>query len=175
MQGWFNHYGVAYNTTGNTATTGVWNDMGVLDGNTIFLATQNAGSLPTGTAVVMSNGTTLDLSVGTGNTIGSLADDANHPTGHRVLLGNNTLTTGGDGTNTVFSGVISGAGGGLTKVGNGTFTLTNTSTYTGLTTVSAGTLKLGTGVAGQDGAVSGNIANNAALVFSNVANQTYGG
>ncbi len=53
-----------------------------------------------------------------------------------------TLTTG-DATDTAFAGVISGTGGALTKAGTGTFTISGDNTYSGLTTVSAGTLKLG--------------------------------
>jgi autotransporter-associated beta strand protein len=51
-----------------------------------------------------------------------------------------TLTTGDAGDDTI-SGVISGAGN-LTKVGSGTLTLSNTNTYSGDTTISAGTIKL---------------------------------
>jgi autotransporter-associated beta strand protein len=61
-----------------------------------------------------------------------------------VALGSGSLTTGSDGTSTIFSGVISGTGGALTKVGTGTLTLSGASanTDTGTTTVSAGTLLL---------------------------------
>ncbi|HUK22511.1 MAG TPA: autotransporter-associated beta strand repeat-containing protein [Gemmatimonadales bacterium] len=52
------------------------------------------------------------------------------------------LTIGGAG-NTTVSGVIGTTSGTLTKDGAGTLTLTAVNTYTGATTVSAGTLKLG--------------------------------
>jgi fibronectin-binding autotransporter adhesin len=51
------------------------------------------------------------------------------------------LSVGGNGTNTTYSGLLTG-GGGLTKNGSGTLTLSGTNTYTGLTTVKAGVLKL---------------------------------
>ncbi len=73
-------------------------------------------------------------------TIGSLASSN---TAAAVQLGSATLATGGNNASTTFAGVISGTGG-LTKEGTGTFTLTSAHTYTGTTTVSAGTLALGT-------------------------------
>ena len=51
-----------------------------------------------------------------------------------------TLTTGDSGNDTV-SGIISGTGS-LTKVGSGIFTFSANNTFTGDTTISAGTLKL---------------------------------
>ena len=80
----------------------------------------------------------LSSTVGGNLTIGSLAGDGT------VQLGPFTLTTGGDGTDTVFAGTIAGTGG-LTKTGAGTFTLSGANTYTGDTLVSAGTLALGGG------------------------------
>jgi autotransporter-associated beta strand protein len=58
----------------------------------------------------------------------------------------------------VISGVISnGSGtGGITKTGNGLLSLTANNTYTGLTTVSGGTLQIGAG--SNAGSVTGNIA-----------------
>ncbi len=81
-------------------------------------------------------GATLHLNAD--ETIGSLAGGGT--TGGNVELDTFTLTTG-DAGNDTFAGVISGTGG-LTKQGDGTFTLSGANTYTGDTTVSAGTLEL---------------------------------
>jgi autotransporter-associated beta strand protein len=54
----------------------------------------------------------------------------------------------------VFAGALSGTGG-LTKTGNGLLRMAATNTYTGLTTVSNGTLQLGTG--STTGSVAGSI------------------
>jgi autotransporter-associated beta strand protein len=69
-------------------------------------------------------------------TIGAIAGAGN------MTLGSGfTLTTNAS-SNTTFSGVISGAGS-LTKTGTGALTLNGTNTYTGGTTLNAGTISLG--------------------------------
>ena len=80
----------------------------------------------------------LDLN-GLSQTIGSL--NGGGAAGGNVSLGVGTLTTGALNTVDSYGGVISG-GGGLTKAGTNTLTLTKANTYSGTTTVSAGTLAL---------------------------------
>jgi autotransporter-associated beta strand protein len=62
-----------------------------------------------------------------------------------TLTGSRTLTQSEVGSTITISGAIGDGGGGygLTKSGNGVLALTNTSTYSGATTVNAGTLALG--------------------------------
>jgi len=78
-----------------------------------------------------------------------------------------TLTVNGAG-NTAISGIIANGGAtslALTKDGAGTLTLAGDNTYTGITTISAGTLQIGAGsTTGSLG--SGDVVNDAALVFN---------
>ncbi len=97
------------------------------------------GSATAGSASITTNaGGTVDISglSSAGMTAGSIAGAGDY------VLGAKTLTTGGNNVSTQVDGVISGAGGGLTKVGTGTLTLTGTNTYSGATTISAGTLAI---------------------------------
>ncbi|MEI8369351.1 MAG: autotransporter-associated beta strand repeat-containing protein [Planctomycetia bacterium] len=71
-----------------------------------------------------------------------------------------------------FASALDGAGNTLTKLGSGTLTLSADNGYTGVTTVSAGTLRLGDGNAA--GMVAGDILNNAALVFDRSDAPSYG-
>lgn len=77
-----------------------------------------------------------------GVSIGSLSGSG------KIDLGSKNLTVGNLNQNDTISGIIedggnaSGTGGRFTKIGNGTQTLTNANTYTGATTISAGTLAL---------------------------------
>lgn len=63
-------------------------------------------------------------------------------------LGANSLTVGSNNQSTQVDGTISGPGS-LAKVGTGTLTLNGTNTYSGSTTVSAGTLNVGGSLLGN--------------------------
>ena len=62
-----------------------------------------------------------------------------------------------------FPGLVSGTGS-LAQIGTGTTILTANNTYTGGTTISAGTLQLGNG--GTSGGIVGNVIDNGALAFN---------
>ena len=71
------------------------------------------------------------------------------------------------------SGLAATNQGGLTKSGSGRLTLSANNSYTGLTTISGGTLQVGNG--STTGSVGGDIANNAALVFNRSNDLTQSG
>lgn len=71
---------------------------------------------------------------------------------------------------TSYGGVISGSGT-FEQAGIGTLALTGDNTYSGLTKVTSGTLKIGDG--GTTGSVAGNIQNNSELAFDRSNNFTF--
>jgi fibronectin-binding autotransporter adhesin len=134
----------------------------------------NSGTLQLGASNVLSNMTDVVVASGAtfamnshSDTVGSIAGAGN------ITLGSGALTTGADNSSTTFSGVISGTGGSLTQDGTGTLILTGANTYTGGTTVSAGTLQIGSG--GTTGSITGDITDNSNLTYDLSNSTTYSG
>ena len=133
----------------------------------------NGGTLTTGIAhaldassgVNVASGATLDLN-GFDQNVNALSGAGN------IALGNATLGVVNATANSEFDGVISGAGS-LNKTGMDTLVLGGNNTFTGDTTISSGTLQVGNG--GVSGALTGNIVNNAALVFNRSDASAYNG
>ena len=102
------------------------------------------------------------LQIGDGGTIGSIAGDV---TNNAVLAFNrsNSMT---------LAGAISGTGS-VQQNGVGTTILTADNTYTGGTTISAGTLQIGDG--GTAGSIAGDVTNNAVLAFNRSNSMTLAG
>jgi len=116
--------------------------------------------------------------------IGSLSGGGN------ILLGSNddannnniplTLTLGALNRNDTIGGIIDDSafsgqsqGDGLTKIGTGTLTLTGANNYSGVTTISNGSLQIGNG--GTTGSVISDIVDNATLIFNRSDAVSYGG
>ena len=81
-------------------------------------------------------------------------------------------TAGGAGTVATIASVLTGAGG-INKTDLGTLILTGANTYTGGTTITAGTLQIGNG--GTSGSITGDVSNNGTLVFNRSDAVTYAG
>jgi autotransporter-associated beta strand protein len=111
---------------GTAAATAINVNSGTL---TLGSGSRLAGTTPT---VTMAGGT---LALGGAETIGSLTGSSG-----TVALDGNTLTIGAGNATSTYSGGITGTGGGLTKTGNGVLTLAVNASYTGATTINAGTL-----------------------------------
>jgi fibronectin-binding autotransporter adhesin len=141
------------------------------DGNVLIemgtMQINNAAALRSVNAVTMLSGATLDLRQNM--TIASLSGEGT-VTKTTIAGGTTTLTVASEVGSTTFSGVmtdsiVSGTPVlvALTKNGAATFILDGNNTYTGATTINAGTLQIGAG--GATGALGATaITNNAALV-----------
>jgi len=91
-------------------------------------------------AVVMANATSTVLNVNASETIGNLSGGGTLG-GNIAIAASQTLTVNQT-TGQTYAGAISGAGG-LTQNGSSTLTLSGANSYTGATTINAGTLTLG--------------------------------
>lgn len=129
---------------------------GIISG-TGSLAKQGAGTLALTGANTYSGGTTVSA--------GTLLGDTTSLQGNIVDNAALVFEQGTDGT---FAGTISGTGA-LTKQGNGTLSLTAANSYSGGTTIRAGTLL------GDATSLQGNIVDNARLVFDQSGSGTYAG
>ena len=113
-----------------------------------------------GTINLNSHGT---LQIGVGGTTGVL--DVSTLTNNGTLIFNRSDAYR-------YSGIISGTGA-VTKQEAGTLTLDGANTYTGLTTISVGTLQIGSG--STTGSIAGNVVNNSSLIFNRSDTSTYSG
>lgn len=121
--------------SGNSVWTGIGASIGTLEvtaGST--LTTNNPAAVET-TATLRIDGIYQLNS--------SLAVDGLAGSGLIALGLGARLTAGSQGASSTFDGAISGSGGGLTKDGTGTLTLSGNSSYTGDTIVDGGTLRMG--------------------------------
>ncbi len=118
--------------SGNNSFTG---NTTINPGATLSLANVNA--LAGSTLAIFSNSGSLQFSVNGTNTynLGGLTGTGN------LSMGDNSLSIGANSQNTTYSAVLSGTGS-ITKVGNGTLTLSGNNTYSGGTTISGGTLEV---------------------------------
>ncbi|WP_424631033.1 autotransporter domain-containing protein [Bradyrhizobium sp. SYSU BS000235] len=141
----------------------------------------NFGNTSTGGNAVITNnaGAVVDFSGSSGPnsdhklSIGAIIGDGN------VYLGSNALSIGGNNQDTTLSGAVSdcgasgndcqnagAVGGSLVKTGTGTLTITSANTYTGGTTISAGTVQIGDAMTA--GSIVGSVNVGSGTTFSAV-------
>jgi fibronectin-binding autotransporter adhesin len=145
--------------TGTLTLTGNNSGFSAAFGTTTVL-NLNGGAVSIASANNMFNGA-LTFDGGTLQTTGALT----LPDDITLNAGGGTFDTGADLT---LSQAITGTGG-MTKTGNGNLTLGGPNTYSGGTSISAGTLT------GTTSSLQGNIVDNAALVFDQNFGGTYAG
>ncbi len=118
-----------------TSTTSDYSGLTTVNAGTLQLGADNA--IPANGDITVASGATLDLN-GKNQTVDQLTGAGAVQTG---AAGGNTLTAGSANSSGTFSGIIAGAGG-LAQAGAGILTLTGANTYTGPTTITAGTLQI---------------------------------
>jgi autotransporter-associated beta strand protein len=150
----FSNNNLAYSVSGPGKISGA--TAVVLTGS--GLVTLNTNNDYTGGTYV--NGGTLQL--GSGGTSGSVAGN----------IADNALVVFNRSDSPTFAGIISGTGA-VAQSGSGLLTLLGSNAYSGLTTVSAGSLQIGNG--GLSGAVAGNILNNSTVIFNRADSPLYAG
>ena len=154
--------GVAGSIVGNVADNGnlAFDRSDTVTFPGVVSGTGSVSQIGAGTTILTANntftgGTTINagaLQLGDGGTSGSIVGDV-ADNGALAFDRSDTVT---------FPGTISGTGA-VNQIGSGTTILTADNTYTGPTTIAAGTLQLGNG--GASGVIVGDIVDNAALVF----------
>jgi autotransporter-associated beta strand protein len=157
--------GFSGNLVGSGSLTKLGTGAFTLSGNNSFSGpvTVSAGQLVLAGGSAVND--TADLTVAAGASLGLSSNETLGSLGGAgtVVLGDNRLATGGNGSSTTFSGVISGSGG-ISKEGAGVFTLSGGNTYSGVTQIDAGTLQVGAG--GTTGSLgTGAVSNQGVLNF----------
>jgi autotransporter-associated beta strand protein len=151
---------LTYAGTGILTLSGANTYSGLTTTTSGTIALTGSGSL---VSSAVANNAAFDISgVTTSTTINGL-----YGTG-TVNLGGKTLTVQGATQASAYSGVMSGAGGGLTYAGTGILTLSGANTYSGLTTTTSGTIAL----TGSGSLANSAVDNNAAFDISGVTTST---
>ncbi|WP_018963985.1 autotransporter-associated beta strand repeat-containing protein [Ancylobacter sp. FA202] len=170
----------ASETIGGLAGSG----MVTLAGTTLSLGGNGAdtgfsGSISNGSLVKQGAGTTVltgtyDLSALTiAAGIVQIGDGVSATTFQAAPIVNNGTLVLTPAQELVLADVISGSGAVTINAGNAPVTFNASNTYTGGTTITAGTLNLGSGAVA--GAIAGDIVNNGTLAFNSSASPSFGG
>ena len=147
---------------------GIWTVSG---SNTYTGGTQlNAGTLSLGSANAIGASGTITFGGGT------LQYSAINTTDYSARFSNvagQQYRIDTNSQNVTLANALTSSGGSFTKLGAGTLTLTAANTYTGGTTISAGTVSVGDG--STTGSIVGDVANSGTLAFNRSDALTYAG
>ena len=150
----FNNDSKSYSLNGSGKISG---NTALVKGGSALLAINTDNDYLGGTFV---NGGTLQL--GSGGSTGSIAGNI---VNNAMLVFNRSNTIS-------YSGVIDGVGA-VKQNGSGLLSILGNNTYSGLTTVSSGSLQIGNG--GLSGAISGDILNSSTVIFNRGNTTLYAG
>ena len=146
-----------------------------IDGGTLVIS--GAGKLGGTSAPLTIGGGKLDLGA-TSQTVDAVSITAAAASGNTIqngtLAGTSYAASNASGTATVTANLAGGAAT-LAKSGAGTLSLTGINTFTGATSITAGTLEIGGAGQLNSGAYAGAISNAGALFVNTTANQTLSG
>ena len=138
--------------TGTESLSGNNSYTGVTYINNGILSLASSGAIPSGGT----NGITFG-----GGTLQYTAASAGQDYSGNIINSSSAISIDTNGSSATFAGVLNGSNsGGLTKLGAGLLTLDGSNTYTGTTTLSAGTVNLGSGATPG---VSGPLGNSPAI------------
>lgn len=152
----------------------------------VSLPNVTSWDIQAGTLSIGSDSNLGDVSGGLALSGGTLLTTADVSSTRDITLTQNTVSSiDNGGHNDIFAGVISG-GGGLTFAGSGTTLMTGYNSYTGMTTISGGTLAIGAsaGVISDvvnhaafenAGTVGGSVSNGAGATFTQTGGSVAGG
>jgi len=147
---------------------GIWTVSG---SNTYTGGTElNAGTLSLGSAGAIGSSGTISFN---GGTLQATAINTTDYSARFSNAGGQQYRIDTNSQNVTLATALTSTGGSLTKLGAGTLTLTAANTYTGGTTISAGTVSVGNG--SITGSIVGNVANSGTLTFNRSDALTYAG
>jgi autotransporter-associated beta strand protein len=152
--GTFNHSGGTHTVSGDDLSiatvagdTGAYNlsgtgSLSINNGHNLIIGAGGNGSfVQTGGSATVSGRVTVSNVGSSGATFAGGTFSGGSLAGSGPISTSINLAIGSDGTNSTYSGVMSGAGG-FTKVGAGTLTVSGVNTYSGGTTISAGAVRI---------------------------------